>query len=164
MKGNVVLKMECKQTVTKTQHKVRQYWMGILARASTEELEDAWLQLAEKPQYRFLRLAETGLAMVQARMGGTGRPFNLGEMTVTRCSVQTEQGYAGHAYVAGRRPRHAELAAVFDALLQDPALNDALMQKVIDGLREKQEAARHCTALKTAATKVDFFTMARGDH
>ncbi len=137
--------------------------MGVLARASTEDLEEAWQNLENKPRYHFPRSAETGLAMVQARMGGTGKPFNLGEMTITRCTVRIEPGCVGHAYVTGRRPRLAELAAVFDALLQDDAHQDILLQTAIHPLRQKQEQLHSAAALKTAATKVDFFTMVRGD-
>jgi alpha-D-ribose 1-methylphosphonate 5-triphosphate synthase subunit PhnG len=143
---------------------LRRHWIGILARASEQELEAAWARLTEKPGYQFLRAPEPGLAMVQARMGGTGRPFNLGEMTITRCTVRTKQGSVGHAYVAGRRPRHAELAAVFDALLQAGSCRDTLLQTLIRPLREQEEQRRHALGLKTAATKVDFFTMVRGHN
>lgn len=143
---------------------MRRNWMGVLARAPEEDLEGAWARLAEKPGYQFLRAPETGLAMVQARMGGTGRPFNLGEMTITRCTVRTGNGFAGYAYVPGRRPRHAELAALFDALLQDSSFRDTLLETLIRQLQEKEEQHRHCQGLKTAATRVDFFTMVRGDE
>ncbi len=143
---------------------MRRHWMGVLARAPEEELVGAWERLAEKPGYQLLRAPETGLAMVQARMGGTGRPFNLGEMTITRCTVRTQQGRAGHAYVPGRHPRHAELAAVFDALLQDGSCRDTLLRTLIQPLQEQEEQRRRRLALKTAATKVDFFTMVRGHN
>jgi alpha-D-ribose 1-methylphosphonate 5-triphosphate synthase subunit PhnG len=141
---------------------MRRHWMGVLARAPEQELEAAWERLAEKPGYQLLRAPEIGLAMVQARMGGTGRPFNLGEMTITRCTVRTGQGRAGYAYVPGRHSRHAELAAVFDALLQDGSCQDRLLKTLIRPLQEQEEQRRHCLGLKTAATKVDFFTMVRG--
>ena len=141
----------------------RQYWMGVLARFSEEDLEAALKSLAEPPRYQLLRSAETGLAMVRARMGGTGRPFNLGEVTITRCSVRTEHGHVGHAHVVGRRPRHAELAALFDGLLQEPSLKKNLLRTVIHPLRERKERHRELEALKTAETRVDFFTMVRGE-
>ncbi len=141
----------------------RRHWMAVLARASAAALETAWEGLSERPLYQFLRPPETGLAMVQARMGGTGRPFNLGEMTVTRCSVLVAQGTAGHAYVAGHNRRHAELAAVFDALLQDTARRETLLETIIHPLKEADDRCRQSLARKTAATKVDFFTMVRGD-
>jgi alpha-D-ribose 1-methylphosphonate 5-triphosphate synthase subunit PhnG len=142
---------------------MRQYWMGVLARASEEDLDAALKSLAEPPRYHLLRSAETGLAMVRARMGGTGRPFNLGEMTITRCSVRTEHGHVGHAHVAGRRPRHAELAALFDGLMQEASLRQNLLDTVIHPLRKKKERYREIEALKTAETRVDFFTLVRGE-
>ncbi len=71
-----------------------------------------------------MRGPEGGLVMVRGRAGGGGAPFNLGEMTVTRCTVRLGSGLVGHAYVAGREPRRAELAALVDALMQDPERAD----------------------------------------
>jgi alpha-D-ribose 1-methylphosphonate 5-triphosphate synthase subunit PhnG len=99
--------------------------------------------------------------MTQGRIGGTGDPFNLGEMSVTRCAVQLEDGTVGHAYVGGRRPRQAELAAIIDALLQDDARRAALLEKLIPPLVEAAAARRRTAAAKAAATKVEFFTVAR---
>lgn len=98
-----------------------------------------------------------------ARAGGTGRRFNMGEMTVTRCVVRLDSGTIGHAYVAGRDTRHAELAAVFDALMQQPARRDDLRHSVLDPLIAQQAVRRERIARRTAATKVDFFTMVRGE-
>jgi alpha-D-ribose 1-methylphosphonate 5-triphosphate synthase subunit PhnG len=102
--------------------------------------------------------------MVRGRAGGDGAAFNMGEMTVTRCVVKIDGGATGHAYVAGRRKRHAELAAVFDALLQDPARR-AGIERLLIGPQAADQAARHrMNAAKSAATKVEFFTMVRGDN
>jgi alpha-D-ribose 1-methylphosphonate 5-triphosphate synthase subunit PhnG len=114
---------------------------------------------AELPHYTRLRGPEAGLVMVRGRTGGGGAPFNLGEMTVTRCSVRTEQGLVGHAYVAGRDAQQAELAAVVDAMLQDPAQTFELHAKLIEPLANKQRAQREDIAAKAAATKVQFFAM-----
>jgi alpha-D-ribose 1-methylphosphonate 5-triphosphate synthase subunit PhnG len=143
--------------------KERAWWMSILARAPQAELEKAWGDLHPKPDYDFLRRPETGLAMVRARVGGTGRQFNLGEMTVTRCTVRLANGHIGHAYAAGRSHRHAELAAVFDALLQDACSGPVILDSVIGPLEKAEADRRRARDLKTAETKVDFFTMARGD-
>ncbi len=93
--------------------------MGVLARAARDELEAAWETLEPRPAYDRLRPPETGMVMTRGRAGGTGRRFNLGEMTVTRCALRLDSGEMGIAYVAGRDRRHAELAALFDALMQD---------------------------------------------
>jgi alpha-D-ribose 1-methylphosphonate 5-triphosphate synthase subunit PhnG len=138
---------------------VRQRWMSVLARAALEDLETCLADHGGPPAYQRLRGPESGLAMVRGRAGGGGAPFNLGEMTVTRCTVRTASGQVGHAYVAGRDARRAELAAVLDALLQDPGRGAALRDGVIAGLAARQDAARAAVAQKAAATKVQFFAM-----
>jgi alpha-D-ribose 1-methylphosphonate 5-triphosphate synthase subunit PhnG len=141
----------------------RQRWLGLLARATESRLEAAWAELADKPAYEFLRKPEIGLVMVRGRTGGTGRPFNLGEMTATRCAVRLDTGALGVGNVAGRRPRQAELIAVFDGLLQEDARRDGLEAALLGPIEQDLAACRAETAAKTAATKVDFFTMVRGD-
>lgn len=138
--------------------------MGVLARAELEALESAYAALSPMPHHAMLRGPETGLVMVQARANGTGQKFNAGEMTVTRCSVRLPAGTVGHAYVAGRSRRHAELAAIFDALLQDPDRTEDIVRTVIAPLREARDVKRATAWRKTAATKVDFFTMVRGEE
>ena len=138
--------------------KQRKHWMAVLARAKAAEVE---AHLPEPlPLHTRLRGPEVGLAMVRGRAGGTGQAFNLGEMTVTRCTVRDEAGRIGHAVVAGRDPRRAELAAALDAALQVPARQDGLLQAVIAPLHSAQQAARAATAGKAAATRVQFFTLA----
>jgi alpha-D-ribose 1-methylphosphonate 5-triphosphate synthase subunit PhnG len=140
--------------------------MAVLARASAAEIA-ALLGAAgplasagSPPAHIRLRGPEIGLVMVRGRAGGAGDPFNLGEMTVARCTVRDEAGRIGHAYVAGRDLRHAELAAALDAALQDESRHDALEQAVIAPLAAAQQAARAAAARKAAATRVQFFTMA----
>ena len=141
----------------------RQRWMGVLARAENGALEAAWAGLAERPEYRVLRPPETGLVMVRGRMGGTGNPFNMGEMSATRCAVQLEGGTVGIAWVAGRSARHAELAAAFDALLQQPERRDGLEETVIAPLESAERARREEDRANAASSRVEFFTMARGE-
>ena len=142
----------------------RRGWMAVLAKAIPEELERLWLALQEKPEYYFLRPPEVGLVMVRGRTGGTGMRFNLGEVTMTRCTVQVNQGAAGTAYILGRNVRHAELAAVFDAMLQDPRHHTALMKEVVKPMIVSIQDRKKQVARKAAATKVEFFTMVRGDE
>jgi alpha-D-ribose 1-methylphosphonate 5-triphosphate synthase subunit PhnG len=137
----------------------RRHWMSVLARAAADELESCLADHGGAPAYQRLRGPESGLVMVRGRAGGGGAPFNLGEMTVTRCTVRTAAGQVGHSYVAGRDARQAELAAVLDALLQDPARGAALRDGVITRLAAGQAASRTEVAQKAAATKVQFFAM-----
>ena len=139
----------------------RKYWMGVLARTTTQRLESAFAGIGTPPQFEHLRPPEIGMAMVRARAEAKGRQFNLGEMTVSRCSVKLHDGLIGHGYVAGRDKRHAELAAVFDALLQTSEHGPSL-QETIEKLAQEQTEIKNAHTAKTAATKVNFFTMVRG--
>ena len=141
----------------------RQRWMSVLAKAAPADLEARWQSFGEAPSWACLRPPETGMVMVRGRAGGTGQRFNLGEMTVTRCAVALDGGATGFGYVAGRDRRHAELAAVVDALMQDPARRQIVEQRIIEPLLNQQQAVRRAAARKTAATKVDFLTLVRGD-
>lgn len=132
----------------------RRRWMAILARAGSDRISAL---LGQPPAYTVLRGPEGGLVMVRGRAGGGGAPFNLGEMSVTRCTVRCESGHIGHAYVAGRDERRAELAAVVDALMQqDDALYEA---KIIAPLEAELTARRADRAARAAATRVQFFAM-----
>jgi alpha-D-ribose 1-methylphosphonate 5-triphosphate synthase subunit PhnG len=137
-------------------HAARRRWMAVLARADADDLAH---RLGALPGYQVLRGPEAGLVMTRGRAGGGGAPFNLGEMTATRCTVRTEQGFVGHAYVAGRNERLTELAALADALLQDPMRQTALLQEVIEPLATMQQSRRDAVSAKAAATRVQFFAM-----
>jgi len=142
---------------------IRQGWIRVLAKASLAELEAAWADLPAPPAYRRLRPTETGLAMVRGRIGGTGQPFNLGEMTMTRAAIQIPRPgrtpLTGFGHVAGREGRRAELVALFDALLQDEERHAAVMDAVITPIAARQAAGKAETARKVAASKVEFFTL-----
>jgi alpha-D-ribose 1-methylphosphonate 5-triphosphate synthase subunit PhnG len=142
----------------------RARWMSALAQADPAAVEAAWGRLHPEPVYRMLRAPETGLVMVRGRAGGTGAPFNLGEMTVTRCSVTLDDGRVGHAYVPGRDRRHAERAAALDALLQEETARGLLERLVIHPLVAARQARQQETRARVAGTKVEFFTMVRGEE
>ena len=137
----------------------RQDWMGLLARAAPDRLARLFPDL---PPHRFLRAPEVGAVMVRGRIGGTGPAFNLGEMTVTRCALCLADGPVGHAHVQGRDKAHATLAAVIDALMQTDHA-DRLRSAVLDPLAAEEAAHRTSRAVKAAATKVEFFTLVRGE-
>jgi alpha-D-ribose 1-methylphosphonate 5-triphosphate synthase subunit PhnG len=141
----------------------RRRWMAVLARAGADDLEAAWAGLGDRPDYRIVRGPEVGLVMVRGRAGGTGVRFNLGEMTVTRCTVELDDGTVGHAYVRGRHRRHAELAAALDAMLQAPARRAAVEARVVAPLAAEQAARRRTAEARAAATRVEFLTLVRGE-
>ena len=137
----------------------RRGWMGLLARAPAERLAAL---MPELPAHHLLRRPEVGAVMVRGRTGATGAPFNLGEMSVTRCSVRLGTGEVGHAHVQGRDKGHALRAAMLDALLQTAAA-EGLRSDVLEPLAAEETARRSLRARKAAATKVEFFTLVRGE-
>jgi len=138
----------------------RQARMATLARADATRLEAAFVALGPAPSWRRLRGPETGMVMVRGRMGGEGRAFNLGEMTVTRCAVVLEDGRIGHAYLAGRDHRRAELAALLDALAQGDDVPAPLAEAMAE-MAEAQRVERDDRSRRAAATRVDFYGMVR---
>jgi alpha-D-ribose 1-methylphosphonate 5-triphosphate synthase subunit PhnG len=150
---------------------MRRAWMAVLARTPRADLEtalDRALQGVPPPAYDWLRPPEIGLAMVRGRVGGSGDPFNLGEATVTRATLRLRGTGAAAAAVGvachlGRDRRRAELAALADALLQMPEHHAALHQQLIEPFAAQLAAERAERRQEVAATRVEFFTMVRGD-
>lgn len=141
----------------------RQRVMRILALADAALLEKSYEAFAQKPDWQFARRPETGLVMVRGRIGGGGAPFNLGEMSVTRAAVTLKSGETGHAYVAGRNQRKAAIAAFFDAAFQNPGLKPRVETEIVAPLASQIAESEALTRRQAAATKVDFFTMVRGE-
>jgi alpha-D-ribose 1-methylphosphonate 5-triphosphate synthase subunit PhnG len=139
----------------------RQRWLSVLAKAPAERLEALWSALGASPSYTVLRRPEIGLVMLQGRISGSGAPFAAGEMTVTRAAVRLQGGELGIGYVGGRHPRQAELVALIDALGQTDDWRERIEERVVAPLAEEAEARHRLRAAKAAATKVDFFTVAR---
>jgi alpha-D-ribose 1-methylphosphonate 5-triphosphate synthase subunit PhnG len=143
----------------------RAQWMALLARSPLPLLEQV-VGEAASGGLQWLRRPQAGLMMVQGRAGGTGERFNLGEVTVTRCALrliqaQVPAGHAGVAWILGRDQRQCTLAAVADALLQDPAQHAGLVQQLLIPTRQHIAAAQRERAELAQATRVDFFTVAR---
>jgi alpha-D-ribose 1-methylphosphonate 5-triphosphate synthase subunit PhnG len=140
----------------------RKSLISALAAAPAVALEGAWTNWADKPAFELVRGPETGLVMVRGRAGGGGAPFNLGEATVTRATVRLDSGEIGHAYGLGRDADKARHAALFDALWQRPADRTAV-EALVAAFAEAAQAADLVRREETAATRVNFFTMVRGD-
>jgi alpha-D-ribose 1-methylphosphonate 5-triphosphate synthase subunit PhnG len=140
----------------------RKLAMATLANAPGAELKALWETAGLPSDAQRLRGPETGLVTVRGRIGGGGAPFNFGEATVTRATVRVE-GAVGHAYALGRDKQKALLSAIADALWQDASRRDDIETKIIAPLRAAQGQADDRRRSETAATKVDFFTMVRGE-
>ena len=147
--------MTVQSTVTK-----RQQWMQVLARAG-DDLQQ--FEKVLKPfEYSYIRSPETGMVMARGQAGGTGQAFNLGEVAITRCVVLLTDGAIGYSYVLGRCLRNAELAAVVDGLLQGEDCDD-WFERIIQPLQEQQLLRIAARNGEIMGSKVDFFTMVRGD-
>ena len=139
----------------------RQRWMAVLARASAADLAPFESDLRDCA-YQLIRPAEIGMTLVRGRMGGTGAPFNLGEMSATRCVVRLADGSTGYSYRAGRDKRQAELAALADAHLQG-SQQSRWLTELIEPLATAQARRAAQKAAETATTRVEFFTLLRGE-
>jgi alpha-D-ribose 1-methylphosphonate 5-triphosphate synthase subunit PhnG len=147
---------------TVSENNPRKSWMGLLARAPEGRVAALLDAEISRPAFTWLRAPEIGSTMVRARAGATGAPFNLGEMTITRCALTLETGEVGHSYIQGRRKADAEAAALVDALMQT-AMANRLRETVLEPLEAGMVTVKAARAAKAAATKVDFFTMTRGE-
>jgi alpha-D-ribose 1-methylphosphonate 5-triphosphate synthase subunit PhnG len=149
-------------TAREPQDAGRRAAMATLADARTEEIA-ALVAVLGSPAYVELRPVETGLVMLQGRIGGDGAPFNFGEATVTRAAVRIVSGEIGFSYVLGRDHDKARLAALCDALWQNETMHDALEREVLTPIRVRLEAERARRREEIAASRVDFFTLVRGE-
>lgn len=140
----------------------RKEWIGLLASADPEWLEQQKNSLGLNPKPDFMVRPESGMIMMQARQDGAGPRFNLGEVTVSRCILKLD-GVMGYAMIMGSDLRHAELAALFDAMLQMPDPGPDLWETLVPELRRKQKECRDKEALDARSSKVEFFTMKRGE-
>ncbi|NKI73493.1 phosphonate C-P lyase system protein PhnG [Dickeya sp. CFBP 2040] len=147
-----------------TTHTPRQRWLSVLAHSDAEQLRRHWLSLELQPSWQLLRAPEIGLARLQARMGATGNRFVLGDVTVTRAVVRLDDGTCGYSYITGRNKSHAELCALIDALLQQQGVQSAVYQQLIVPLAATRDELRQQRACEIASSKVDFFTLVRGDN
>jgi alpha-D-ribose 1-methylphosphonate 5-triphosphate synthase subunit PhnG len=137
--------------------------MAVLAESVAAEIASRVEALKPLPAYDDMRAPENGLVMIRGRIGGDGAEFNLGEATVSRAVVRLATGEIGFGYVLGRDRDKARLIALCDALVQTKEHSAAVDSKVIAPLRARLEAQRDLRARQVAATKVDFFTLVRGE-
>ena len=129
--------------------------------ADEESLDALWRALPDQPDYTLVREPEVGTVMVRARADGVGAPYSFAEITVTRCAAQVTGGFCGLSYITGRRARHAELAAVVDALLQDEQGRQRYGAALLTPLAQSIDRRRQATRRRAGASRVDFLTLVR---
>ena len=136
--------------------------MAVLAHSEAAEIS-VRLGTIALPAHENLREPENGLVMVRGRVGGDGAPFNLGEATVSRAAVRLSTGEVGFGYTLGRDRQKAQMIALCDAMVQSDQFADLVEAKVVAPLRAAVIAGRNRKAAETAATRVDFYTLVRGE-
>ena len=137
--------------------------MAALAEGTAVEIARLLAHVGSLPIHREIRKAESGLIMLRGRIGGDGAPFNLGEATVSRSTVHLESGEVGFGYVLGRDHDKARLIAFCDALMQCGEFRHRVEKLVAAPIKKRVDAARQVKAEQAAATKVEFYTLVRGE-
>ena len=140
----------------------RRQWLNTLATADENYLTSLWNNLNIDIEFNWLREPEIGSIMVQGKAGVTGDNFNVGEVTITRCSIYLDKKIQGHGYVQGRSKNKSKIAALCDALMQTNK-KEIIRRNILDKLAKYKAKKRDEILSKTEATKVDFFTMVRGE-
>lgn len=137
--------------------------MAALASAPVGRLAQLWRESGLPDEGKLVRGPETGLVALRGRIGGGGAPFNFGEATVTRASVKLATGEIGHAYALGREREKARICATIDALRQRAEFATRIDDEILSPLGGEQDEADDRRRAETAATRVEFFTMTRGE-
>lgn len=141
----------------------RQTLMKVCAHASAEEMRSALSGIVPQPTITNLRVPEIGMVMLRGRVGGNGAPFNLGEATVSRAAVRLETGEVGYGYLLGRDLERTRLAAIIDALGQRRDERAQIEAKLVAPVTARIARTVEINRQRTAATRVNFFTLVRGE-
>ena len=145
-----------------TKQEQRKAAMAVLAHSKASDIAER-LDGVALPAHEILRDPESGLVMVRGRIGGDGAPFNLGEATVSRAALRLSTGEVGFGYTLGRDGEKARLIALCDAMVQSDQFADVIETDVITPLLAMMLAKRAREAAEAAATRVDFYTLVRGE-
>lgn len=140
----------------------RKAWLSLMATCDKERIFSLWQDSQIKVDFGLIRDAEVGAVMVKARQGSNGDAFHFSEMSLTRCSVRLESGEIGHGYHQGRSKKAAKIVALCDALAQTKTYPE-IEKKIFNPLNEARRKRREMIRKRADATKVDFFTLVRGE-
>ncbi len=155
--------LDSEKTIPDDLIEARRQAMSAFAQAQPKELSTGLSDTPGSGNWSYVRKPEIGMIMTRGRIGGSGAPFNIGEVTVTRCAVVIGTGETGHATVMGRDREKAQLAALADALWQNPETRPVVEARIVGPIVARLAADDARMRDETDATKVDFYTMARGE-
>jgi len=148
--------------------KKRQQLLSVLSVSELSAIQSYWQALSISPRYSLLKAPEVGMTMVRAKTGGTGQAFNMGEMTVTRTvirlnDINAHNDVIGFGYTAGRNTQKSELIAVIDACFQLSEYAASITKLLLQPLQQLRQQQKNQQTAQVNATKVNFFTMVRGE-
>ena len=139
--------------------------MAALAQATRDELGASGTKPACPRTPKRCAAPRPAWSRVRGRIGGGGAPFNLGEATVTRATVRLPAGADRPRLCA--RPRQGEGAARRDRSTRSGSdrrhARRRSRPRSLAPLRDGRPRPTRKRRAETAATKVDFFTMVRGE-
>jgi alpha-D-ribose 1-methylphosphonate 5-triphosphate synthase subunit PhnG len=139
----------------------RAYQLSIFSKTNESLLKNSLDHINFKENYDVLLGPEIGSIMIQGRAGGTGDKFNLGEATLTKCIVKFQEK-TGYSYHLGRNLIKSEYGAILDALMQIESYHSKLLIYVKE-FQEQIQKEKIKIIADSSESKVDFFTMVRGD-
>ncbi|MFA5124189.1 phosphonate C-P lyase system protein PhnG, partial [Zavarzinia sp.] len=141
-----------KPMIEESDNQARRQRLRLLAGAAPADLAAALDEAGAVPDLRLVRAPECGLVMVRGRAGGTGERFNIGEMTVSRCTVADADGRLGVGMVAGRDRAKAEMVAKLDLVAQRPGPGAGIAARLLGRLEAQAARAAAARAARAAAT------------
>ena len=141
----------------------RKQWLSYLATADENYLISLWDNLNMKIEYNWLREPEIGSIMVQGKAGATGDNFNVGEVTITRGSLNVDEKIQGNGSVQGKKKYKTKMSVLGNPLIKTEK-KKIIKRNIIDKLIKYKNNKRNEILSKTEATKVDFFTLVRGEN
>lgn len=158
--ANASIELSAQQTAMRERRRAA---MAVLTCSSAAEIAAHLANIDPVPAHSELREPQSGLVMLRGRIGGDGAPFNFGEATVSRAAIKLATGETGLGYTLGREHEKAKLIALCDAMIQNGRHLPLVERLVIAPIRARIAAEREQTKQRVAATKVEFFTLVRGE-
>lgn len=139
----------------------RQQWMKLFSLSPECSLAELFQDLDLMPRLRVSLGPETGLITVRGRISNEGDLFNVGDASVTKTEVILDNHIKGLAFTLGASKEKSLHAAGLDAVMQSGP--DVPTQLRIKKLALELQDSRLKRAAQVTKTKVDFFTMVRGE-
>jgi phosphonate C-P lyase system protein PhnG len=135
-------------------HRMLENLDQVLIESPLEEVQTLVEALEKQHTIRLVREPEVCLTMLRAEDSLDAQEFYLGEALTTSCEVSVD-GVAGFGMCLGEEPVRAYCVAVFDALREMQAIDEALLEALAQMSTRMEERDQREFA-QTLRTQVDF--------